>query len=377
MRQIKNNNLAQLLMQLRFTPQRQRRKQLDFTEKLLAIIDRNKEYPFEFVFFRITGFHSKDLLELEPIKGEELAEDLQIFISKLSGQVAQHVAEQNQKVCTIDELAAAFDVSIKTIGRWRKRGLSARKFIFSDGKKRLGFLQSNLDKFLKQNPDFTARARNFKRLTKKEKEQVIKHARALAAKTTLSRYQITEQIAAKTGRAHETIRYTLLNYDKAYPDKPISYEPPGVIRSAESAELYKLFKQGCDVKELMRRFGRSRSSIYRIVNRRRARALLARKIEFVASNEFLKENAREKILANPLNVGEKTTWKSFEPFELTSESLLPEYLQALKDAPVLNRHREVELFRRYNYFKYLACITRDAIKPANPSSAAITRYQHN
>jgi len=375
MRQIKNYNLAQLLMQLRFTPQRQRQKQLDSAEKLLAIIDRNKEYPFEFVFFRITGFHSKDLLELEPIKGEELAEDLRIFISKLSGQVAQHVAEQNQKVYTIDELAESFDVSTKTIGRWRKRGLSARKFIFADGKKRLGFLQSNLDKFLKQNPDLTVKAKTFKRLTKKEKQQIIKRARSLAAKTTLSRYQIIEQIAAKTGRAHETIRYTLLNYDKAYPDKPISQEPPGVIRSAESAELYKLFKQGCDVKELMKQFGRSRSSIYRIVNQRRARELLAKRIEFVASDEFLKENAGGKIFAKPLNVGEKTSWKSFEPFELTSESLLPEYLQALKDAPVLNRYREAELFRRYNYLKYLASNARPGIKLANPSSAQIKEIE--
>ena len=41
-------------MQLRFTPEKKRRKQLDAAEKLFAIIDKDKEYPFEFVFFRIT-----------------------------------------------------------------------------------------------------------------------------------------------------------------------------------------------------------------------------------------------------------------------------------------------------------------------------------
>ena len=152
-------------MQLRFTPPNKRRKQLDSAEKLLTIVERDKEYPFEFVFYRITGFHPKGLSELEPIKGDELAEDLQIFISKLSGQVARPVAEQNQKVYTIEELAKAFDVSTKTISRWRKRGLIARKFIFDDGKKRFGFSQSTVDKFVRKNPNLTAKAKTFARLT--------------------------------------------------------------------------------------------------------------------------------------------------------------------------------------------------------------------
>ena len=170
MRQIKNQNLAQLLMQLRFTPQKKRRKQLDAAEKLLAIIKSDREYPFEFVCFHITGFHPKALSEQQPIKGDELAEDLRIFIAKLSSQLALAVDEQDQKVYTIEELADSLDVSTKTIHRWRKRALVARKFIFDDGKKRLGFLQSAVDKFLKDNPDLVAKAKIFKRLTKKEKQ---------------------------------------------------------------------------------------------------------------------------------------------------------------------------------------------------------------
>ena len=362
MRQIKNKNLAQLLMQLRFTPQKKRRKQLDSAEKLLAIIKSDREYPFEFVCFHITGFHPKALPEQQPIKGDELAEDLRIFIAKLSGQLALAAAEQDQKVYTIEELAASFDVSTKTIHRWRKRGLITRKFIFDDGTKRFGFLRSAVDKFLKENPNLTAKAKIFKRLTKKEKQLIIKQARALSAKTTLSRHQIIDRIAARLGKAHETIRYTLLNYEKANPDKPISHEPPGAISPAEAAELYKIFKQGCDVKELMSRFSRSKSSIYRIINQQRARALLARKIEFVASDEFLEENARQKFLAKPVSVEKPLSPKSIEPLELASESLLPEYLQALRDTPVLNREREVELFRRYNYLKYLVCVTRVGMK---------------
>ena len=375
MRGIKNKNLAQLLMQLRFTPEKQRRKQLDSAEKLLAIIDRDKAYPFEFVCFRITGFRPKGAAGQQSIKGDELFDDLQVFVSKLSGQLARSVTEQNEKVYDIDELAAALGVSTKTIHRWRKRGLITRKYIFGDGIKRFGFLRSAVDKFIKANPELAAKAKTFARLTGKQKQQIIKQAAKLAANTNLSRYQIVNQIAAKTGKAHETIRYTLLNYEKAHPEKAAFKKPSGVVDPAHAAEIYKLYKQGADIKELMKRYNRSKSSIYRIINQRRAKALLARKIEFVTSDEFLQKNAGDKIFAKPVKIEKPPSGKSFEPFELVGEHLLPEYLQKLKETPVLNREREIELFRRYNYLKYLACIKRAGMKPTHVSGARLKQIE--
>ncbi|GAI55053.1 unnamed protein product, partial [marine sediment metagenome] len=46
----------------------------------------------------------------------------------------------------------------------------ARKFIFDDGKKRFGFSQSTMDKFVRKNPNLAAKAKTFARLTKKEKQ---------------------------------------------------------------------------------------------------------------------------------------------------------------------------------------------------------------
>ncbi|MHC4395415.1 MAG: DUF3853 family protein [Planctomycetota bacterium] len=375
MRQIKNRNLAQLLIQLRFTPQKHRRKQLDSAEELLAIIDKDKEYPFEFVCFKITGFRPKGLIEWQSIKGYELLEDLQIFISRLSSQIAPPTAEQEQKVYTIEELAKTFNISTKTVDRWRKRGLVARKFIFDDGKKRLGFLQSTVDEFLKSNPDLVAKAKKFHRLSSKQKQQIIEQATSLAASTTMSRYQIIEQIAAKIGKVHETVRYTLMNYEKAHPDKPVFNQSPGVISPTSSAELYKLYQQGWSIKELMERFGRSESSIYRIINRRRAKTLLAKKVDFVASEEFLEEGAEERILTEPIALEKKAEHKGAEPLELVGSSL-PDYLHALKDVPVLNREREIELFRHYNYLKYLARKTRAEINLSRVSSAKLTRAEN-
>jgi len=424
MRKIKSQSLAQLLLQLRFTPENKRRTQLDAAEELHAVVEPDKEYPFEFVCFRITGFHPKGPVAEELIKGDELLDDLRIFISKLSGRLARPVAEQDQKIYTIEELAETLGVSTKTIHRWRERGLIARKFIFDDGRRRFGFLQSTVDKFLTANPDLATRAKRYSRLTDTQKQQIVKQAVKLTADTDLSRRQIINRISAETGKCHETIRYTLLNYEKSNPDKPISTQPTGVIEPAQAAEIYRLFKQGCDVKELMRRFNRNRSSIYRIINRRRAKALLARKIEFIPSDEFLEEDAEEKILARlgdtslrsasvlrsratakdespkqqgqgrsgaePIDNTQPLARKDVvpgtppqgvpygtygEPLELARGSL-PEYLQTLKNTPVLNREHEVEMFRRYNYLKFLACRIRTGIKPARVSGIRLSQIEN-
>ncbi len=369
MRKIQNQDLSQLLLQLRFTPEKKRRPQLKAAQELLEGIEARTEYPFDFVFYRITGFYSKGPLHSEPMLGSDLAEDLRIFISKLSGQLAERVSEQGEKVYSIDELAEAFDISTKTVHRWRKRGLTALKFIFDDGHKRFGFLQSSVDKFVEANRELVASARGFNRLDDEQKQRVIRQAASLASKTDMSRHQIIERIAAETGRAHETIRYTLLEYEKqnGVGGKAAAKLSRGATSSSDAAELYKLHKQGARVKELMERFGRSKSSIYRIINQRRAKALLAHKIEFIASDEFAGEGAREVIL------GDGQTRAGVEPVEGSGEEAA--YFQGLKTRASLTREREVALFRRYNYLKCLAHEKRGLINMSRVHSADIEEME--
>ncbi|MBN2314597.1 MAG: sigma-70 family RNA polymerase sigma factor, partial [Sedimentisphaerales bacterium] len=356
-------------------PEKKRRKQLDAAEQLYAIVDKDKEYPFEFVCFRITGFHLKSDIDIPLIKGDELLEDLRIFITKLSGRLAEPVAEKDQKIYTMQELAERMKVSTKTIYRWRKRGLIARKYVFDDGVKRLGFLQSAVDDFLRTNPDLVNHAKDFSRLTLKQRQKIINEAAKLSADTSLSRHQIISKISAKVGKSHETIRYTLLDYEQAHPEKTLFKKSTGAIDPAQAAEIYRLYKQGCSIKELMERYDRNRSSIYRLINQRRAKALLAKKIEFVSSDDFLKEDIQETVLANPLDLEETPERKQIESFELAGEYLLPEYLRILKDTPVLNREREIALFRRYNFLKFLANQARAGMKLSNASGSRLTRIE--
>ncbi len=382
-RKIKNHHLAQLLMQLRYTPEGKRRKDLEAAERLHALVDPEKHYPFDFVCFHITGFHPQGDIDQELIEGRDLLNDLERFTAKLSGKLATPVAQQSEKVYLADELAERFKVSTKTIGRWRKRGLLARKFIFEDGVHRFGFLESTVEKFAQDHPDLVARAGAFRRLCAKERQQVIRQARNLAAKRSQSRYQIIEQISEKFGIAHETVRYTLQDYESRHGDNPIFRKPSGRMKPTEAAELYRLYRQGVSVRQLMQRFDRSRATIYRVVNQRRALALLAKKIEFVGSDEFLRDDAKSRILGQPLALTTPEPDRRIEPFGLAGEgpsatsrqALLPEYMQILKTTAVLNREQEIELFRRYNFLKHLVTGERHRLKLATVSATLLGQLE--
>jgi len=347
---LKNKILAQLFAELRFAPQRQKEKQLKAAKALVRIVDEGKEYPFEFVCLRITGYQSRTASITEPIGGGELAHDLRIFISALSRQLELRADEQGEEVYTIAGLAERFSVTERTISRWQKKGLVGCMFVFADGRKRLGFLESEVDDFCRANPLLIAKAGAFSRLTAEDKQHIVELARQMTARGKVNRYQVGKEIAAVTGRAIETIRYILVDYEKKNPDKPIFAKPAGVVGPKEAALIYKLYQQSVGIKELMGRFHRSKSSIYRIINTRRAKALLARKIRFIDSIEFLEPGAREKILGE-------------EGSSVTA--------QTAGSGALLNRQQEMDLFRRYNYLKYLACLVRAKINTTHPSSTRL------
>ena len=62
--------------------------------------------------------------------------------------------------------------------------------------------------------------------------------------------------------------------------------------------------------------------------------------EFIASDEFLEEGAREKIMAGPVGGTDSPGKKNTEPIKLADGSLAA-YLRTLKDVPVLNREHEI------------------------------------
>jgi RNA polymerase sigma factor (sigma-70 family) len=112
--------------------------------------------------------------------------------------------------------------------------------------------------------------------------------------------------------------------------------------------VHPLSRTGVGVEELMERFDRSRSSIYRIINKYRATRLLVRKVGYVESLEFESEEAQGRIPAIA-DLNERGETKGV----------------------VLSREQERVLFRRYNFVKYLACVRLEGLDVERCSSRAV------
>ncbi|MCF7956225.1 MAG: sigma-70 family RNA polymerase sigma factor [Phycisphaerae bacterium] len=356
MAKIKSKILQDLFSELRFAPAAQQQNQLRAAGELAQIIDPEKEYPFEFICFRLTGYRPKEDLSGKFISGTDLTHDLQIIINKLSRKVAPRASDRGEEVYTVEQLADRMNVSTKTIRRWRQKGLTGWIFIFDNGKRMLGFPASLVAEFVNKNSDITATASKFTQLTDSEKQNILDTARKIAHAKTLSRYQVILKTAEVTGRARETIRTLLIDFEQTNPKKKVFAKPAGAVRPHDAKTIHRLYAEGTPVAELMDRFHRSRSSIYRIVNQRRAKDLQRLKIEYIDSPQFTDPGAAEKIVT-------------------ATEPLLAQLSEISN--PLLNRIQETELFRRYNFLKYLVCAYREKIVYASPSGKLLTRAEEN
>lgn len=342
--------------QLRFAPTSQKKKQLAASERLLMILETERQYPFDFIVYRITGYRPPEKPEQHLISGSDLMRDLRVWIAQLSAELHLEASEQDETIFTVEQLATRLAVSTKTIRRWQKRGLTGKIYVFEDGRKRKGFSQSTVESFIRDHGKLVRQAGQFTLLTAQEREQVESLVQALTEeKKYRTQNELVLEISRQVHRSPQTIRAILDEFNRRQmvplPSIPCSR---GRMSSKDAASLYKMSRQNVSVKQLMELFGRSRSSIYRIINQQRAKELFNQKIEFVHSEAFFESNAEQTILS------------------VTLEELLP----PKADRPaLLSRQLETDLFRRYNFLKFRAAQQRDQIKRDQPRSERLNHIE--
>ena len=358
--------LAQLRdQQVRFAPRSKRLEQLERAEKLINEIDPEKTYSYEYVCFRITGYRPHAVPN-EPIHGEDARHDLRLLIEDISDSANIDAADIPEPVRTVDDLAKMFNVSTKTISRWRQQGLVSRKFLF-DGRKRVGFLQSSVDRFVNANRDRVERGSSFSQLTDLEREEIIHRARRLA-QTGGCPSDITRRIADRMGRSVETIRYTLKEFDRNHREIAIFPDQTGPLSDQSKEEIFREFRRGVSVPNIAKRHCRTKASIYRVVNEMRAKRILELPLDFMPNDCFSKSHMAKKILG-PMPESDTKARKVRVP------SGLPPYLAALYETPLLNREQEQHLFRKFNYLKYRAARLREKLDPAKAKSAQMDEIE--
>lgn len=350
--------------QVRFTPRDKRIEQVNRAEQLLGEIEDGRTYTYEYLCFRITKFRPDSYPDLK-VSGEEATHDLQLFVEDLSDSANIRVEDAGERVMTVEELSKHFRVSTKTISRWRRQGLVSRRFVF-DGRKRVGFLESSVERFVDRNQERVRRGAQFSQLTDEERGRIIERARRLARAGGCPS-DVTKRLARHSGRSVETIRYTLKQFDRDHPDLAIFPDNAGPLREETKRKVYQLFRRGESVESLAKRFCRTKASIYRVVNEMRARRIMELPLDYIDNDYFAKvrtEKQEQEILGPP-PVSEVPLKKTRLP------SGLPPYLASLYETPLLTREQEVHLFRRMNYLKYKAAKLREELDPLRPKTGVM------
>jgi len=344
--------LAELTRQMNFTPSDQRARQVTGAEELLLQIDPAKAYPFDFILFRITGFHPKrvapDSIPDEGFTGQlltglALQHDLGLLIELVSDSLEQCVELFSEPVLSLDEVCRRYNVSDKSIQRWRRRGLAGRRVIYPDGKKRLGFLASSLERFFAIHRDSLARAANFSEIGDDESDRILRAAHRLASRGCCGD-EIVERISSRLSRSPLNISHLLEQADKA-----LLTSAPQSFPAEEQAELARQFDAGAAPRDLARKLGRPRSTIYRAILAHRLGRLLSFKIKFTDDDLYHQPDAHGVIDAIA-GAGEIAPESAAEERRLPRD--LPPYFQALYRNPLLTSAQERAFFLKFNFHKF-------------------------
>ena len=354
--------------QVRFAPREKRMEQASQAETLLSELDPKRTYPYGYICFRITNYRPESYPDLK-LTGQEAGHDLRLFVEDVSGSAGVEARSAGESVLTIEQLAEKFNVSTKTISRWRRQGLVSRRFVM-EGRKRIGFLQSSVDRFVERNSDRVRRGAGFSQLTDDERETIIERARRLALAGGRPA-DVTKRLSRKTGRSPETIRYTLRQFDRENPDAAVFRDHRGQITPELKKRIYQQYQHGKSVEMLSQRFSRTRTSIYRIIAEVRAQRILDLPLDHISNTSFsrVRSQKQENRITGPMPEATAPRKKSRLP------SGLPPYLASLYEVPLLGREQEAHLFRKMNYLKYRASRLRAKLDPARPKRSLMDRIE--
>jgi RNA polymerase primary sigma factor len=352
--------------QVRYAPQARRQEQLGRAQKLLEEIEPDRKYPYQYICFRITEYRS----EVHPqllIDGTDLAHDLRLLIEALAARVENNKAQAapDEDILTLEQISRRLNVSTKTIRRWRRYGLVGQPVV-REGKRQIGFSPSVVERFLENNPDRVNRGSKFSQLSESEREDILRRARRLAH-VGGSLTEVSRRIARRLGRSAETIRYTIKNFDREHPDQALYPKMTGPLDAQTKDTIYRSYCRGIAVDTLAKRFQRTRTSMYRVINEVRAQRLLDTPLDYIPHPDFEDPAKEKEILAPMPNLAEYENRKG----QMRAPKDVPPELASCYEMPLLSKEQEHHLFRQMNFLKYKACKLRDQLRKEGETEGLI------
>ncbi|REJ67590.1 MAG: helix-turn-helix domain-containing protein [Planctomycetota bacterium] len=354
--------------QVQTATRQQQLDQAERAEQLLDELDPERSYPYSLVYRRIANGAAQagELGSRNRIAGNDVRHDLRLFVEDISDAAAVPADAAGERVLTVEELSKMLDVSTKTISRWRRQGLIGRRFVV-DGRKRVGFLQSSVEKFIAQNNDKVRRSSRFRQMTDHERRQIVETARRLFD-AGYTRPEVAKRVAERMDRSLETVRSAIRQYDRQNPERAVFPSSGAPLCENTRTQIYRQYRRGESVDSLAKRYSRTKTTIYRAISEMRLAQVMELPLDFIPNAQFPRVRNDEAILA-PLPEPEVKARKTRAP------SGLPPYLASLYEVPLLTREQEYHLFRKFNFAKYRASKLREKLDPKNPEKEILTEIE--
>jgi RNA polymerase sigma factor (sigma-70 family) len=338
--------LAGLARQLAYAPLTVRGQQLSAAESFLLTIDPNATYSYADIVEAITSYRPrKD--DGTRLPGRAVQHDISILIEEVSDSMDVSSSSLAEPVLSIEDVTERFNVTSKTIQRWRKRGLVSRRFIFPDGRRRVGFLLSSIERFISTNSETVERGANFTQVNLTERDAMLRDARRLATRCRCCVREITRRLARRYGRSPLTVLHTVKKFDSENPKEAIFTRAPREMKPATRQRVARAVSRGVPLTVLSRRLNVTRSAIYQAAIDARIERLQSLRIKFHDDPIFHGPDAESQI-RDLVQAAERAATPA-DPVRIP-RGLSP-YLQSLYHTQLLSPALERALFLAFNYYK--------------------------
>ncbi len=296
--------MSSLAQQLAFIPRETAVRQLECVRALHESIHRDDLYGWSDIEYQITRFRSEKRSSQADLRvvGASLARDLNELALRLSARAPHTTAD----AWTLDGLAKSWNVSARTLHRWRALGLLCcwvRRSTSRAGAHALvlGVRKNDAAAFRAANSERIARASAFSLMTVATREKILARASQVSAVGERRISTAARTISREVGRSRESVRALLKANPTASQGRLTGRARPDkrTLSIALAASM-----RGMGATQLAKRLSCSRARADRLVQQARGSYLQSVSHSFLTENSkipatFIRADAREVLLAPP------------------------------------------------------------------------------
>ncbi len=298
-----------LLKQVSYASESALTRQMIAAERELRQIDFSRDYPEDFIAFRVTGFRPRGSSPTL-VSGAAVRTDLGAFILHLSERLQLRPNERPGGATTLQELARQWGVTPRSLRRWRALGLVQHWMSFAHGQRTIGVFRECAAAFLAQHGSRVARAKVMRRLSPAER-QSIEAALRRRLSGGASPTRAAADVALEAHRARETVRGLLLRSSLV--------KRRTILRGHDALLAWRAWHLGMSLRTIAAQMKLPRARVVRAVVRQRTLRLAGCAEGVAASPIFSRSDAAEVLLA-PRAVTEQLPLVPREAAELLNAS---------------------------------------------------------